>query len=189
VTRQALSPSNPVRRWRRRLLPAPALSVVLLVAWLMLSGSLATGHLLIAVGAALAVPWLTLRRDAATAPASTRTDSLAPRRPARAAARLAVVVLYDIVRANFEVARRVLGPATMRQPRWLWLPLRVRSARGVAALAGIITLTPGTVSCQLASNRRHLLLHALHCPDAAAEAALVAAIQARYEQALLEIFG
>jgi multicomponent K+:H+ antiporter subunit E len=56
------------------------------------------------------------------------------------------------------------------------------------ALAGIITMTPGTLSSDLSPDRKHLLVHALHCPDEAAEAALVADIKARYEAPLMEIF-
>jgi multicomponent K+:H+ antiporter subunit E len=56
------------------------------------------------------------------------------------------------------------------------------------ALAGIITLTPGTLSSDLSPDRKHLLVHVLHCPNDAAQAALIADIQARYETPLMEIF-
>jgi multicomponent K+:H+ antiporter subunit E len=58
----------------------------------------------------------------------------------------------------------------------------------MVALAGIVTLTPGTLSSEITADRRHLLVHALHCPDGAAEAALVASIRERYEAPLKEIF-
>ena len=74
------------------------------------------------------------------------------------------------------------------QPRFVWVPLTVKNEHGIVALAAIITLTPGTVSSELSEDHRWLLVHALHCPDAEAEAALVADIKARYEQPLLEIF-
>jgi multicomponent K+:H+ antiporter subunit E len=47
-------------------------------------------------------------------------------------------------------------------------------------------MTPGTLTCDVAADRSHLLVHALHLTDAAA---LVADIKARYEAPLLEIFG
>jgi multicomponent K+:H+ antiporter subunit E len=62
----------------------------------------------------------------------------------------------------------------------------LRSPQAVVALAGVVTLTPGTVSSEVSDDRRYLLVHALHCTD---EAALVAEIQARYEAPLLEILG
>jgi multicomponent K+:H+ antiporter subunit E len=95
-------------------------------------------------------------------------------------------VLKDIVLSNIDVARRVLGPQAALQPAWVWVPLRLQSPPGIVALAGIVTLTPGTVSSEITEDRRHLLVHALHCTD---PAALVADIQARYEAPLLEILG
>jgi multisubunit Na+/H+ antiporter MnhF subunit len=92
--------------------------------------------------------------------------------------RLALRVLKDIVLSNIDVARRVLGPESALQPAWVWVPIRLQSPAGIVALAGVVTLTPGTVSSEVTEDRRYLLVHALHCTD---PAALVADIQARYE--------
>jgi multicomponent K+:H+ antiporter subunit E len=46
-------------------------------------------------------------------------------------------------------------------------------------------MTPGTLSADLSSDRRHLLIHAFNLGD---EAALIEAIKTRYERPLLEIF-
>ena len=163
-------------RGLRRLLPAPLLSALLFGAWLMLNESVSTGHLLIAAVLALAVPAFTLR--------------FSPDRPAMrrwpVAMRLTLTVLRDIVVSNIDVARRVLGPESALQPRFVWVPLDVQTPHAIVALAGIITLTPGTLSSELTDDRRFLLVHALHCTD---EAALVADIKARYEAPLLEILG
>lgn len=172
-------------KWRAAL-PAPGLSALLLAAWLMLNESVSAGHMLLGVALALALPLFTHRR----AGIATSTASRAiPSRGLRAwpvATRLAAVVLWDIVRANLEVARRVLGPESALQPRWVWVPLALRNPQAVVVLAGIVTLTPGTLSSQVSADRQHLLVHALHCPD---EAALVAEIKARYEAPLLELLG
>ena len=74
------------------------------------------------------------------------------------------------------------------QPRFVWYPLAIRDPHGIVALAGIITMTPGTLSADLSDDRRHLLIHAFDVDDDAAEAALVADIRARYEAPLIEIF-
>ena len=88
--------------------------------------------------------------------------------------------------SNIDVARRVLGPEAVLQSRWLWVPLDVRSPAGQAVLAGVVTLTPGTLSSEFSPDRRFLLVHALHCTD---EATMVAEIKARYEAPLLEMLG
>jgi multicomponent K+:H+ antiporter subunit E len=163
---------------RARLFPSPWLSAALVPAWLMLNGSTSVGNWLLAGLLAWAIPWLT---------AAFRPDVVRIKAPG-ALVRLTGVVLYDIAKSNVDVARRVLGPEAAMSPRFVWVPLDIRSPHGIVALAGIITLTPGTVSSALAEDRRHLLVHALHCPDADAEAALVVEIKARYETPLREIF-
>ncbi|HEX2795931.1 MAG TPA: Na+/H+ antiporter subunit E [Immundisolibacter sp.] len=159
----------------RRLLPSPLLSAALLLIWLLLNDTLAPGQALLGVLLSLALPLLSDRL---------RPERARMRRPLRAA-RLLLVVLVDIVLANIEVARRILGPESELRPRFVWLPLDIRDPHGIAALAGIITLTPGTVSSDLSADRRYLLVHAFNCDD---PAALAASIKQRYERPLMEIF-
>jgi multicomponent K+:H+ antiporter subunit E len=162
----------------KRLLPAPLLSLLLFITWLLLNESASVGNLLLAGAFAVAVPWVTERY---------RVDK--PRIKAwGTVVRLGLVVLRDILMSNIDVARRVLGPESAIQSRFVWVPLSIRDPHGIVALAGIITMTPGTLSSDLSPDRKHLLVHALHCPDEAAEAALVADIKARYEAPLMEIF-
>jgi multicomponent K+:H+ antiporter subunit E len=160
-----------VKRW----LPAPLLSLALALCWLALAQSASIGNLVLAVLFGVAVPWF--------------TEPLRPDRPrirrAGTVLRLGAVVLKDIVLSNVEVAKRILGPEAALKPRYVWLPLRLTDPHGIVALAGIITMTPGTLSADLSDDRRHLLIHALNVDD---EAALVADIQARYEAPLMEIF-
>ena len=160
---------------RFRLLPAPALSAVLWVSWLMLNESASAGHVLLGLALAIAIPWF--------------TEGYRPERPRlrglAAAMRLALVVLGDIVKSNIVVARQVLGPESRIRPAFVWVPLDIRDPHGIVALAGIITLTPGTLSSELSDDRRHLLVHAFNVDD---EQALVAEIKQRYETPLREIF-
>ena len=160
---------------RRRLLPAPWLSLVLWASWLMLNESVSAGHLLLGATLALAIPWFT---------EPYRPDK--PRlRAALTAVRLALVVLADIVKSNVVVARQVLGPESRVRPAFVWVPLDIRDPHGIVTLAAIITLTPGTLSSELSEDRRQLLVHAFHVDDADA---LVADIKQRYEVPLREIF-
>lgn len=164
----------------KRILPSPLLSATLLATWLLLNNSLAAGQVVLGLVLAIAVPVVT---------AGLREESVAgARRFARGAiaARLALRVLGDIVASNIEVARRILGPESALEPRFVWVPLDIRDARGIAALMAVVTLTPGTVSADLSPDRRQLLVHGLHVPD---EAELVATVKQRYEAPLMEIFA
>lgn len=157
------------------MLPAPLVSLLLWVAWLMLNGSHAPGHLLLGAVLAVALPLLLARY-------------IAPRprlRRAGVALRLAFVVVHDIIVSNVQVARLILGPESRIRPGFVRVPLALTEPYAIATLAGIITMTPGTLSCAVATDRSYLLVHAL---DLADPAQLVADIKARYETALLEIF-
>jgi multicomponent K+:H+ antiporter subunit E len=157
-----------------RLVPAPLLSVVLFVAWLLLNG-LSAGHVVLAAALGIAIPWFTERL---------RPDRFRLRSWPTLAA-LAVTVFRDIVVSNVEVALLIIGPERRISPRFVWLPLDIRDPHGIATLAGIITMTPGTLSADLTEDRKHLLVHALNVAD---EAELVASIKTRYEAPLRRIF-
>jgi multicomponent K+:H+ antiporter subunit E len=158
------------------LVPHPLLSLLLFAIWPMLAESASAGHLLLAGLLALAIP-LAFRRWLGERP-------LHLRRPGRML-RLAAVVLYDIVRSNFEVTRRVLGPESAIRPAFVRVPLALTDPRAIGTLAAIITMTPGTLTADVAPDGSYLTVHALHVDDADA---LVASIRDRYERPLLEIF-
>jgi multicomponent K+:H+ antiporter subunit E len=160
-----------MKRW----LPAPILSASLWAIWLLLNNTLAPPQVVLGALLALAIPLYAGRLW---------PERPRPRRPG-VALRLLLRVLRDIVLSNLEVARRVLGPEARLRPGFVWLPLSVRDPYAIATLAGIISLTPGTLSAELSPDRRHLLIHALHLEH---PEALVADIKARYEAPLLEIF-
>jgi multicomponent K+:H+ antiporter subunit E len=160
-----------VRAW----LPAPLLSAVLFTVWLLLNNTLDPAHIVLGAALALVVPRFTERL---------RPEKPRLQRPATIV-RLGLAVLWDIVVSNIEVARRILGPEAAINPRFVWVPLDIRDPNGILALAGIITMTPGTLTADLSEDLRFLLVHAFDVDD---EAALIARIKARYEKPLREIF-
>jgi len=159
----------------RRVLPAPGLSAVLFVVWLLLNATLAPGQVLLGLALAIALPLLF---------APLRGPSPRIGRPL-AIARLTLVVLKDILVCNIEVARLVLGPEGAIRSGFFRLPLDLVDDHAITVLATIITMTPGTLTCDVAADRSHLVVHALNLTD---EAALVADIKGRYEAPLREIF-
>ncbi len=163
-------------RRRPSWLPSPMLSFTVAAVWLLLVNSLAPGHLLAAAALGMGLPLLTQRL---------RTADAGLRRPG-VAARLAVVVLWDIVLSNIEVARRILGPEAALKPAFIRLPLDIANPYGIATLAGIITMTPGTLSAELSEDRRTLLVHCFNLAD---EQAQIELIKRRYETPLREIFS
>lgn len=158
-----------------RLLPAPLISTTVLLLWLLLNNTVAPGQILFGAVLAVVIPLLT---------AALRPEQPRIRRPL-VIIRLGLTVLWDIVVANIQVAIRILGPERKLSPCFIWLELDIRDPHGIAALAGIITMTPGTLSSDLTSDQRYLLVHALDAPD---PQEVCEEIKRRYEAPLMEIY-
>jgi multicomponent K+:H+ antiporter subunit E len=154
-----------------------AVFAVLFVFWLALNQSVSPGQIVLGAAIAVVVPRAVARFGLARA-ATLRRPLLMLKLIGR--------VAVDIGVANLALAKRVLGPEARLRSHFVWMPLAIRSPHGIAVLATMISLTPGTVSAALSADGRHLLIHVFDMPD---EAALVASIRDRYEAPLREIFG
>ncbi|MCE7032985.1 Na+/H+ antiporter subunit E [Lysobacter sp. GX 14042] len=160
-----------MKRW----MPSPLLFVLIVVFWLLLVSEFSLQQLLMGMVLAVAIPPFAARLDREFA----RIGSVRP------IPRLVVVLLWDILLCNIEVARQVLGRETNIHPGFIWYPLDIQNIHAIAALTSFITLTPGTVSAALSDNRRYLLIHVFNLQDAEAQ---IAEIKRRYEVPLMEIF-
>jgi len=159
-----------------RVVPHPVLSAAILMLWAALAPAVGAGTLLVGAVVAFAVPWMTR---------SFWPDSPRLRRPLAAAA-LAATVVADIIVANWQVARLVLGPLERLDPAFLRVPLDIDDPFVATILGSIVSLTPGSVSVDIERERRCLLVHALHVQD---EQAMVQRIKTRYEAKLKEVFA
>ena len=65
----------------------------------------------------------------------------------------------EIVKSNIDVARRILDPKLPIHPLLIRLPASQKSELGLVIYANSITLTPGTVSVQVAAGE--ILVHAI----------------------------
>jgi multicomponent K+:H+ antiporter subunit E len=159
----------------RRIFPMPVHTLLLWLVWLLLN-DFSAGHIvlggLLAWGIALVASPFT----------SAQTKVV---RPLLIPVYFAVL-LWDILISNLDVARRVMGPNRSLRPGFVALPLDITGDFPQTALASTISLTPGTVSVDLSSDRRWLYIHVLHLDD---EAELIASIKQGYERRLREIFA
>jgi multicomponent K+:H+ antiporter subunit E len=161
-----------MKRW----LPFPLLWVLLVAMWLSLNETFAAAHVILGTLVALAaVVALRLLQEPQTR----------FRRP-RVAVELLWLVFTDVVRSNIAVARIVLDPGTRAQTAgFLEIPLRLRNPVGLAALACIITSTPGTAWAGYNPRSGMLTMHILDLVD---EETWVRTIKDGYERRLMEIF-
>lgn len=161
----------------RKLLPHPYLSLLLVLVWLALNNSTSLGAIVFGAILGLVIPFVT----AIYWPDRPRINN-----PLKAAS-FFFLVLWDIVVANFSVAKIVLFvPNSRIRPAWIAIPLDLRQPEAITLLAGTITMTPGTVSVDLSADGRALLVHCLHAPD---PEGTVAEIKSRYEARIKEIFA
>lgn len=161
---------------KRRWLPHPVTSALLFVVWLLLNHTLSAGHIVLGAALGFLIPLFTQRFF---------PESVYLRRPGTML-RFLAIVLWDIVVASVTVTRLVLGPVSRLRPRFVRIPVALDDDFALTALASTISLTPGTVSAEIAPDRAHILIHALDVDD---EAALVRTIKERYEAPIKEIFG
>lgn len=159
-----------------RIFPHPYLSLLLIATWTMLVNDTRLGSLVFAIILGIAIPFL--------------TGPYWPNRPRLhnlpAIIGYIIVVFWDIVKANFIVARIVLFmPADKVQSAWIAVPLDLHSPEAITVLGATITLTPGTITSDMSADGRVLLVHCLHAPD---PDAVRDEIKARYENRLKRIF-
>jgi multicomponent Na+:H+ antiporter subunit E len=75
---------------------------------------------------------------------------------------LAVAFFRDLVISSLQVARAVLAPRDISQPRFVTVPLlKARTGLEITMVANYITLTPGTLTVDVSPDRSTLLVHSL----------------------------
>lgn len=161
-----------MRAW----IPSPLLSAALWAFWLLLNETLDPAHVLLGLVVGLVVPWLVRPLK----PPGGRLH-----KPLRLAA-LVLVVGRDVVISALKVAWGVLrGHRTPTTGTFVLVPLDLKDAHGLAALAIICTVIPGAIWSELAPDRSALLIHVFNLEG---EDAFIQHFKASYEQPLREIF-
>ncbi len=164
------------RQAYRRLIPYPLQTGLLFIVWLLLNNSVAPAQIALAALLAIALPFWWHRFWPHATPLH-RPDLLA---------RLVLVVIWDVIVANLQVALQILGPQARLKPDFIDIPLELDDELAIAMLASIISIAPGTVTARISADRTHLIVHLLNVDDAERAAA---EIKQRYETPLKEIFG
>lgn len=157
------------------LFPMPAVSVAIAALWLALAPAADAKNVLLASVLALIIPWL--------------TQQFWPERPRLyrplLATGLFVRVVQDIVIANWQVARLVLGPQRKLRPAFVIMHVEIEDPFVATLLASIISLTPGTVMMDF--DRRARTFH-IHFLDVSSPDAALHKIKQRYEAPLRKVF-
>ena len=74
----------------------------------------------------------------------------------------AAFFIRELVVANLKIAYDILTPRYYMRPTVIALPLTIKTDLEITLLACMISLTPGTLSIDVSSNRKILYVHALY---------------------------
>lgn len=160
----------------KTIFPAPLLSVALFVVWLLLNHSVSAGHMVLGAIFGLLIPVLT--RGLRPLPVQVRHPWTI--------LKLAATVVVDTSVSNFQVVRFLLLPGMRKHPAdFVHIPLQLKDPNGLAVLAMITCITPGTAWAELSRDRSMLLMHVLEVGD---PQTIIDHVKTKYERPLMEIF-
>jgi len=131
------------------------LHILLTLAWVALTGGFTRVNFLIGFALAFPVIWLSQRGEA------TFFYLIRIRRLIEFAA----FFLWDILKANLRVAHDVLTVRHHMRPGVIAVPLELQSELEILVLSTLISLTPGTLTLDVSSDRRTIYIHAMYLDD------------------------
>lgn len=99
---------------------------------------------------------------------------------------LAVIFLRELIKSSVVVARAAFARDLTMASAIIAVPIDLRTDLGIAALANLVSLTPGTTSLHVSEDRRTLYVHCLDAPSADD---VIRDIKETFERRLKEIEG
>jgi multicomponent Na+:H+ antiporter subunit E len=73
--------------------------------------------------------------------------------------------LKELVLANIQLARHILGPQVSLEPGFLRVELKTRNSQELLLFANLITMTPGTMAVEVSEDQRWIYIHTLFAKD------------------------
>lgn len=142
--------------------------------WVALTGSFTTPNFLFGFALSFLIMWVISKNR--------RDNSYFNRGPKVIA--FIFFFLYELVKANLQVAYDVSTPRFFMKPGIIKIPLTAQSDLEITLLANLITLTPGTLSLDVSDDKKVLYVHAMYVSD---KEEFIASIKNGFEKRLLEI--
>lgn len=93
--------------------------------------------------------------------------------------------LWEIILSNFKVAYDIMTPDYFMRPGVVAMPLSVEEEFQIFLVANLITMTPGTLSIDVSSDRKTLYVHAMYIED---EEAVRRELKDGIEAAVIRLF-
>lgn len=151
-------------------------NVLLALAWAAVTGDFTPAGVLLGFGLGFLVLFLTRRAIGSPTYAVKVVQVLG----------LLMFFVWELIKANLRVAYDVLTPGYAMRPGVVAIPLDARTDAQITLLANLISLTPGTLSLDVAKDRGELYVHAMYVDD---PDRVRRQIKAGFERRVLEVLG
>lgn len=92
--------------------------------------------------------------------------------------------LYELFKANLQVAYDVVTPKFYMKPGIIKVPLDAKTDLEITLLANLISLTPGTLSLDVSNDKKVLYVHGMYVSN---KEKFIQGIKQGFEKRLLEI--
>lgn len=132
-----------------------ALNLLIAVGWAAVGGGFAGTDLLLGYAGGFLALWIT-RPLFGPSPYFRRVFG---------AVGLAVFFLYELVRSSLAVVWDIVTPEILARPRMVEMPLDCTNDTQIMLTANLISLTPGTLTVDVAADKSHLVIHAMFAGD------------------------
>ncbi|MEM0899281.1 MAG: Na+/H+ antiporter subunit E [Pseudomonadota bacterium] len=96
------------------------------------------------------------------------------------------VFVFELMKASLSVATAVFKDTSTLRPAIIAVPLDLKTDMGIATLANIVSLTPGTTSLHVSDDKSLLYIHVL---DRDSDQEVIDEIKDRLERAVLPFEG
>ena len=92
--------------------------------------------------------------------------------------------LYEMLKANIQVAREVMSPRLKMKPGIVKIELEAKTDLEITFLANLISLTPGTLVIDVSDDRKIMYVHGIYVDD---REKFIQSIKVGLEQPMLSI--
>ncbi|PKR80515.1 Na+/H+ antiporter subunit E [Brumimicrobium salinarum] len=150
------------------------LNILLAIVWVFLTGTINATNFAFGFILSFLVLWLISFNEK-----SRKYFVIAPR-----IVSFAFYFLYELIKANLQVAADVITPKFYMEPGIIKYPLDAKSNLEITLLANVITLTPGTLSLDVSDDKKVLYIHAMYVHD---KEEFIASIKNGFEKRILKI--
>lgn len=131
-------------------------NIVLTIIWVFLTGSFEVVNFVFGFIVTFLILWIISSKD-------TQTDKYFKLIPKLIS--FIFFFLWEVIKANIQVAYEVITPQNKMKPGIVALPLDAKTDTEITLLANLITLTPGTLSLDVSEDKKVLYIHAMYVYD------------------------